>query len=138
MIYHSLHLKITTEIFSGSSSGISLDSDSKNVNKHAVFEADGLETLDHESVQQDISGDIIDDGLRRGLKGRYFVLISLGSIIGPGCFWGLGYAMYLSGPLGSLLGFAIVGKLVDNRGAFKYFETNLCRFCRVGINAEPW
>ncbi|KAK4936390.1 hypothetical protein LTR10_022716 [Elasticomyces elasticus] len=32
-------------------------------------------------------GDYLDHGLRRGLKGRHFVLIALGSIIGPGkCF----------------------------------------------------
>lgn len=57
----------------------------------------------------DVSGDILDDGLRRGLKGRHFVIIALGSIIGPGTFWGLGYAIFLSGPLGALLGFSIVG-----------------------------
>jgi amino acid transporter len=60
-------------------------------------------------IIRDVSGDVIDDGLRRGLKGRHFVLISLGSVIGPGCFWGIGYAIMLSGPLGALLGFAIVG-----------------------------
>jgi amino acid transporter len=63
-------------------------------------------------IIRDTSGDVMDDGLRRGLKGRHFVLISLGSIIGPGCFWGIGYAIFLSGPLGALLGFAIVGLAV--------------------------
>lgn len=37
-----------------------------------------------DSVSADASGDMIDHGLRRGLKGRHFVLIALGSIIGPG------------------------------------------------------
>ncbi len=60
-------------------------------------------------VQRDVSGDVIDHGLRRGLKGRQFVIIALGSIIGPGTFYGLGYALYLSGPLGLLIGFALVG-----------------------------
>jgi amino acid permease len=63
-------------------------------------------------ITLDTSGDILDDGLRRGLKSRHFVLISLGSIIGPGCFWGIGYALHLSGPLGALLGFSIVGVAV--------------------------
>lgn len=36
-------------------------------------------------VQRD-PGDYLDHGLRRGLKGRHFVLIALGSIIGPGLF----------------------------------------------------
>ncbi|KAL2429102.1 putative amino-acid permease [Exophiala dermatitidis] len=64
---------------------------------------------DENGPKRDISGDILDDGLRRGLKGRHFVIIALGSIIGPGTFYGLGYAIYLSGPLGALLGFIIVG-----------------------------
>jgi amino acid transporter len=59
---------------------------------------------------RDISGDVIDDGLRRGLKGRQFVIIALGSIIGPGCFYGLGYGIYEAGPLGLLIGFSVVGK----------------------------
>lgn len=37
-----------------------------------------------EELAKDVSGDVIDHGLRRGLKGRHFVLIALGSIIGPG------------------------------------------------------
>ena len=59
--------------------------------------------------RRDTSGDIIEDGLRRGLKGRQFVIIALGSIIGPGCFYGLGYGIYEAGPLGLLIGFSIVG-----------------------------
>ncbi|KAJ5935420.1 hypothetical protein N7466_004967 [Penicillium verhagenii] len=57
----------------------------------------------------DVSGDVIDDGLRRGLKGRQFVIIALGSIIGPGCFYGLGSGLYEAGPLGLLIGFSLVG-----------------------------
>ncbi|KIX95941.1 uncharacterized protein Z520_08196 [Fonsecaea multimorphosa CBS 102226] len=64
---------------------------------------------DSHGTRRDVSGDVLDDGLRRGLKGRHFVIIALGSIIGPGTFYGLGYAIYLSGPLGALLGFIIVG-----------------------------
>ncbi|OQU97069.1 hypothetical protein CLAIMM_03070 [Cladophialophora immunda] len=64
---------------------------------------------DSHAARRDVSGDVLDDGLRRGLKGRHFVIIALGSIIGPGTFYGLGYAIYLSGPLGALLGFIIVG-----------------------------
>lgn len=67
------------------------------------------EVPESHDVGRDVSGDILDDGLRRGLKGRHFVIIALGSIIGPGTFYGLGYAIYLSGPLGALLGFIIVG-----------------------------
>lgn len=55
-------------------------------------------------------GVIIEDGLRRGLLGRHISLISLASVIGASCFYGFGYALYLSGPLGALLGFGIVGR----------------------------
>ncbi|KAJ5520828.1 hypothetical protein N7463_001281 [Penicillium fimorum] len=64
---------------------------------------------ERDEPNRDISGDIIEDGLRRGLKGRQFVIIALGSIIGPGCFYGLGYGIYQAGPLGLLIGFSIVG-----------------------------
>ena len=56
-------------------------------------------------------GIIIEDGLRRGLLGRHVSLISLASVIGASCFYGFGYALYLSGPLGALIGFGVVGKL---------------------------
>lgn len=58
---------------------------------------------------RDVSGDIIEDGLRRGLKGRQFVIIALGSIIGPGCLYGLGLGFAETGPLGVLIGFVITG-----------------------------
>ncbi|EXJ78582.1 hypothetical protein A1O1_08983 [Capronia coronata CBS 617.96] len=74
----------------------------------SAFEATDVPP-DSNGPGRDVSGDVIDDGLRRGLKGRHFVIIALGSIIGPGTFYGLGYAIFLSGPLGALLGFIIVG-----------------------------
>lgn len=54
---------------------------------------------------------VIEDGLRRGLLGRHISLISLASVIGASAFYGFGYALFLSGPLGALLGFSIVGML---------------------------
>lgn len=67
------------------------------------------ETHDGSEPLRDVSGDVIEDGLRRGLKGRQFMIIALGSIIGPGCFYGLGYGIYEAGPLGLLIGFSVVG-----------------------------
>lgn len=55
-------------------------------------------------------GVIIDDGLQRALLGRHVSLISLASIIGAGTFYGFGYALYLSGPLGALISYGIVGE----------------------------
>jgi amino acid transporter len=67
-----------------------------------------VEALDN---QRNVSGNVLDGGLCRGLKGRHIVFIALGSIIGPGTFYGLGYGLSLSGPLGCLLGFGITGML---------------------------
>jgi hypothetical protein len=53
---------------------------------------------------------VIEDGLRRGLLGRHVTLISLASVIGASCFYAFGYALYLSGPLGALIGFSIIGE----------------------------
>ncbi|KAF2438213.1 AAT family amino acid transporter, variant [Karstenula rhodostoma CBS 690.94] len=75
-----------------------------------VFNYGGSEEdSENNTPTRDVSGDVLDDGLRRGLKGRHFVIIALGSIIGPGTYWGIGYAIFLSGPLGALLGFLVVG-----------------------------
>lgn len=95
---------MTIEISSARSSGLDIADEKKTFTVDETSSTNGKD-----EVLRDVSGDVFDDGLRRGLKGRHFVLISLGSIIGPGCFWGLGYAIYLSGPLGSLLGFGILG-----------------------------
>ncbi|KUI61077.1 General amino acid permease AGP3 [Cytospora mali] len=68
-----------------------------------------VEKTDAVDVQEGI---IIEDGLRRALKGRHVSLISLASVIGASCFYGFGYALYLSGPVGALIGFGIVGFMV--------------------------
>lgn len=67
-----------------------------------------VDSAEQEDVQ---NGIILEDGLRRGLKGRHVTLISLASVIGASCFYGFGYALYLSGPLGALIGFGIIGML---------------------------
>lgn len=69
--------------------------------------------LDVEEVTKHIDAQdevIIENGLKRGLLGRHVSLISLASIIGPSCFYAFGYALYVSGPLGALIGFSLVGK----------------------------
>lgn len=86
-------------------------SSSVQVSPHSLKDGSVItEVQESNEPHRDVSGDIIDDGLRRGLKGRQFVIIALGSIIGPGCFYGLGYGIYEAGPLGLLIGFSIVGR----------------------------
>jgi len=80
-----------------------IDLEAKAVPSEKITQVNTIEQPD-EAEQ-----DIIQDGLRRGLLGRHISLISLASVIGASCFYGFGYALFLSGPLGALIGFAIVG-----------------------------
>lgn len=88
-----------------SSSSVSIQAKENTITDVSIVK----DTYDGGEPLRDISGDVIEDGLRRGLKGRQFVIIALGSIIGPGCFYGLGYGIYEAGPLGLLIGFSVVG-----------------------------
>jgi amino acid transporter len=74
-------------------------SDDKSPNAETITDGDDV-----------ADGIIIENGLRRGLLGRHVTLISLASVIGASCFYGFGYALYLSGPLGALIGFSVIGK----------------------------
>lgn len=54
-------------------------------------------------------GTVIDDGVRRALKSRHLLMIALGGVIGPGTFYATGFALQYSGPVGSLIGYIIIG-----------------------------
>ncbi|GMM30307.1 Agp3 protein [Martiniozyma asiatica (nom. inval.)] len=56
--------------------------------------------------------EILDSGLKAGLKNRMINLIALCGLIGPGVFIGMGSALASGGPVGLIVGFAIVGVLV--------------------------
>ena len=56
--------------------------------------------------------DVLESGLKAGLKNRMINLIALCGIIGPGVFIGMGNALASGGPVGLLVGFSIVGILV--------------------------
>jgi amino acid transporter len=73
-----------------------------------VNEKHGLEKTDAVRIQEDTI--VIEDGLKRALMGRHVSLISLSSIIGAGCFYGFGFALYRAGPVGALICFGIVGE----------------------------
>ncbi|KAH8886267.1 amino acid permease [Thozetella sp. PMI_491] len=55
------------------------------------------------------NGNIIDDGLQRGLKNRHLVMISFGGVVGASIWYGTGFAVAYSGPVGALICFFIVG-----------------------------
>lgn len=72
-----------------------------------------LETQVSDGYRQNEDGDeILDSGLKAGLKNRMINLIALCGLIGPGVFIGMGNALKSGGPIGLLVGFAIVGILV--------------------------
>jgi len=50
--------------------------------------------------------------LQRQLKNRHVAMISIGGVIGTGLFLGSGQALAHGGPLGLLLGYAIMGSIV--------------------------
>lgn len=50
-----------------------------------------------------------DNGLQRGLKPRHLTMISFGGVVGASVWYGVGFAIAYSGPVGALLCFLIVG-----------------------------
>ncbi|PYH81908.1 AAT family amino acid transporter, variant [Aspergillus uvarum CBS 121591] len=53
-----------------------------------------------------------DSGLKRELSERQISMLSLASIIGGPAFYLIGYVIHLSGPIGTLLAFCLVGFIV--------------------------
>ncbi|KAH8895605.1 hypothetical protein GQ53DRAFT_744153 [Thozetella sp. PMI_491] len=80
------------------------DSEAKEIGSSA----DNSHDLDDGQIVAN-SGDMIDDGVRRALKSRHLMMIALGGVIGPGTFYATGFALQYAGPVGSLIGYIIVG-----------------------------
>ncbi|KAI1472907.1 amino acid permease/ SLC12A domain-containing protein [Daldinia caldariorum] len=55
------------------------------------------------------NGNIIDDGLQRGLKNRHLQMIAFGGVVGASIWYGTGSAISYSGPAGALICFLVVG-----------------------------
>ncbi|KAI1324335.1 amino acid permease/ SLC12A domain-containing protein [Xylariaceae sp. FL0255] len=55
------------------------------------------------------NGNVIDDGLQRGLKNRHLQMIAFGGVVGASIWYGTGSAIAYSGPVGALIAFIIVG-----------------------------
>ncbi|KAI0514978.1 amino acid permease/ SLC12A domain-containing protein [Xylaria bambusicola] len=62
----------------------------------------------HEMTLAD-NGNVIDDGLQRGLKSRHLQMIAFGGIVGASIWYGTGSAIAYSGPVGALISFIIIG-----------------------------
>ncbi|KAI0120989.1 amino acid permease [Xylariales sp. AK1849] len=65
---------------------------------------------------EDHSGDLVtqaeDRDLKRGLQQRHLSMLGIAGAIGTGLFLGLGSAVQTAGPLGALLGYAVIGLVV--------------------------
>ncbi|KAI0475153.1 amino acid permease/ SLC12A domain-containing protein [Xylariaceae sp. FL0804] len=55
------------------------------------------------------NGNVIDDGLQRGLKNRHLQMIAFGGVVGASIWYGTGSAIADSGPAGALICFVIIG-----------------------------
>lgn len=55
-----------------------------------------------------------DSGVKRGLKNRHLSMMALAGIIGPGLLVGAGGALQSGGPASLLIGFGVIGKLLNN------------------------
>ncbi|EOD45355.1 putative amino acid permease protein [Neofusicoccum parvum UCRNP2] len=80
--------------------------DLKTIEPVVAAAVDGAEGT---AIPVTANGNVLDDGLQRGLKRRHLQMIALGGVIGPSIWYGTGYALSYSGPVGALICFLIVG-----------------------------
>ncbi|KAI1631486.1 amino acid permease [Biscogniauxia mediterranea] len=66
-------------------------------------------TVETGRVELASNGNVIDDGLQRGLKNRHLQMIAFGGVVGASIWYGTGSAIAYSGPIGALVCFFIIG-----------------------------
>lgn len=83
---------------------------------HPSDSGSGLEDGVNEADVDDHDGDLVTAAelhdLKRGLNERHLGMLGIAGAIGTGLFLSLGGAIQTGGPLGALLGYAMVGGIV--------------------------
>lgn len=91
-------------------------SGSSSRHDHGHGHGHGLEAGINESNVDDHDGDLVTaaelQDLKRGLTERHLGMLGIAGAIGTGLFLSLGGAIQTGGPLGALLGYAMVGGIV--------------------------
>ncbi|KAI1173507.1 amino acid permease/ SLC12A domain-containing protein [Nemania sp. FL0916] len=84
------------------------DSDNRS---SSPVKAENVTIASNESYELGVAdnGNVIDDGLQRGLKNRHLQMIAFGGIVGASIWYGTGTAIAYSGPVGALISFIIIG-----------------------------
>ncbi|HAT1684040.1 TPA: amino acid permease [Klebsiella oxytoca] len=74
-----------------------------------MFSLQGGTTLDRAKIKSTERNELPSDGLKRSLKSRHILMISVGGTIGTGLFIGAGQVVHDAGPLGAVLAFIFGG-----------------------------
>ncbi|KAI0438211.1 amino acid permease/ SLC12A domain-containing protein [Xylaria telfairii] len=90
-----------------------LSSDGANVGTRSAspLKVDDVTVTSEEASATAVAdnGNVIDDGLQRGLKNRHLQMIAFGGVVGASIWYGTASAIAYSGPVGALVSFIIIG-----------------------------
>lgn len=93
-----------------------LESDDHSLDPESQHQSNGLPYDGPGAAIDDHHGDLVTanevQDLKRGLAERHLTMLGIAGAIGTGLFLSLGGAIQTGGPLGALLGYAIVGGIV--------------------------
>ncbi|OCH89957.1 amino acid permease [Obba rivulosa] len=87
------------------------DTEKDDLKLHTPSGSDVGKTMYYDSEAQSLSEVAPESGLKRQLENRHIAMISIGGVIGTGLFLGTATSLQNGGPIGLLLGYAVVGSV---------------------------